>query len=242
MVLVGIPLAPGRGSGPARRIVGDEPDGWRHGPAGRVVVARGDDWPPADVGPPAVLGAVLQERPTGGGSGVRFPIVGGLDADVFLPDDRLTVDGDRGTVEIAGVGETEVVTAFLERSDGKILLLRRSQKVGSFRGRWAGVSGYLEDPTPEGQAVREIGEETGLPAGAVALRRAGRVVYARDGPRLWAVHPFRFRVDRPDVTIDWEHTEFEWVAPSEIERRPVVPKLDRAWAAVAPGPDEVRKA
>ena len=48
----------------------------------------------------------------------------------------------------------EVVTAFLRRDD-KLLLLRRSAAVGSYRGRWSAVSGYLEDPTPQAQARRE---------------------------------------------------------------------------------------
>ena len=49
----------------------------------------------------------------------------------------------------------EVVTAFL-RARGKILIVRRSRKVGTYQGRWSGISGYLEDPTPHAQVLREI--------------------------------------------------------------------------------------
>jgi len=63
--------------------------------------------------------------------------------------------------------EKHVVTCFLE-SDGKILLLRRSRQVGSYQGKWAGVSGYVESP-PDKQAMIEIGEETGLEAGDILL-------------------------------------------------------------------------
>ena len=56
--------------------------------------------------------------------------------------------------------DKHVVTCFLE-SDGEILLLRRSQQVGSYHGRWAGVSGYVET-TPDEQALTEITEETSL--------------------------------------------------------------------------------
>ncbi|ELK44964.1 translation initiation factor aIF-2B subunit alpha, partial [Haloferax sp. BAB-2207] len=39
-----------------------------------------------------------------------------------------------------------VVTVFL-RHDGRVLLTRRSDAVGTYQGRWAGVSGYVEgDP------------------------------------------------------------------------------------------------
>ena len=39
--------------------------------------------------------------------------------------------------------EKRVVTCFLE-SEGEILILYRSEQVGSYQGRWAGVSGYVE--------------------------------------------------------------------------------------------------
>ena len=40
--------------------------------------------------------------------------------------------------------ERHVVTCFLEHG-GEIPLLRRSQRVGTYKGRWAGVSGYIEE-------------------------------------------------------------------------------------------------
>ena len=64
----------------------------------------------------------------------------------------------------------KVVTSFI-RHRGKILVLRRSEKVGTYKGKWAGVSGYLEDPTPLAQALREINEETGLTGSEVTQKR-----------------------------------------------------------------------
>ena len=55
-----------------------------------------------------------------------------------------------------------VVTAFL-RSEELILLLRRSSKVGTYKGKWAAVSGFLEgDEDPLERAETEIAEEVGL--------------------------------------------------------------------------------
>lgn len=145
----------------------------------------------------------------------------------------MTVDGTVGEVRIEGVVERPVVTAFLETADREILLLRRSERVGSFPGRWAAVSGYLEDPTPLEQALREIREETGLHGPAVTLLRQGAVVAAREGTVVYLVHPFLFRAQRRHVRLDWEHTEAEWVDPAEILRRSTVPKLAQAWESVA---------
>ncbi len=122
--------------------------------------------------------------------------------------------------------ERHVVTCFLE-SDGEILLLRRSQQVGSYRGRWAGVSGYVET-TPDEQALTEIAEETGLPAEDLQLLRKGETLTVDDedlGMR-WQVHPYLFRIkDRGRIRTDWEAVETAWVAPEDIGAFDTVPRL-----------------
>ena len=128
---------------------------------------------------------------------------------------------------------TSVVTCFLE-SDGQILILRRSEQVSNYRGRWAGVSGYLEGELDE-QALTEIAEETGLQPPDISLVKKGEVVVidnAEMGVR-WLVHPYLFHVaDRSKIKIDWEHKEIKWLAPAEIERYSTVPGLGKALAAV----------
>jgi len=132
--------------------------------------------------------------------------------------------------------ERYVVTCFLEY-DNKILLLRRSERVGVYRGRWAGVSGYIEEGnTPYEQALEEIREETGLGGEDIQLVREGELLEVIDEEigRKWIVHPFRFRVIRPEkIKIDWEHTEMKWTDPEEIEQYETVPKLAETWERVA---------
>ena len=163
-----------------------------------------------------------------------LPVVAGVDADILREQEEVEVNGSLGSLTIRGVEEVRVVTAFLERNDGRILLLQRSHRVGSFRGRWAGVSGFLEDPTPLDQAYREVNEEVGLDRGSIGSVVTGTPVLARDGVRVFVVFPFRFRVSEPEIRLDWEHVRAEWVDPSEIRRRPTVPKLDRVWEALQP--------
>ena len=139
--------------------------------------------------------------------------------------------------------ETPVVTCFLLRTGphghDEVLILRRSGRVRTYRGRWAGVSGYLESTplTAEEQARREVQEETGLSSADIELVRAGDPFTFED-PELdtrWTVHPFLFRV-RPGaaIAIDWEHTEARWVRPGALGRYRTVPRLREALARVYP--------
>jgi 8-oxo-dGTP diphosphatase len=129
--------------------------------------------------------------------------------------------------------EKKVVTCFLE-SEGEILILRRSQAVGSYRGSWAGVSGYIESTADE-QALTEIAEETSLTRGDVEMIKRGEPVVVEDealGTR-WLVHPYLFRIkDRNKIKIDWEHKESRWIKPEDIARYQTVPKLKEALSRV----------
>jgi len=127
---------------------------------------------------------------------------------------------------IDNLKERHVVTCFLE-SKGKILLLRRSQQVGSYQGKWAGVSGYVESP-PEEQALIEINEEVSLVSDDIQLLKTGEPVVIDDeelGTR-WVVHPFLFHVTNPEkMKIDWEHREYKWINPVDIDKYDTVPGL-----------------
>jgi 8-oxo-dGTP diphosphatase len=129
--------------------------------------------------------------------------------------------------------EKQVVTCFLE-SDNEILLLRRSERVGTYQGRWAGVSGYIEK-NPDEQALVEIAEETGLGEKDIKLVRKGKPLEIEDeelGVR-WVVHPFLFHInDRNKVKIDWEHKETRWITPGDIDNYQTVPMLKETLARV----------
>jgi len=129
--------------------------------------------------------------------------------------------------------EKKVVTCFL-KSGNEILILRRSGQVGSYRGKWAGVSGYIETTADE-QALLEIAEETSLPREDVKLLKRGKPLPVEDkelGVR-WVVHPYLFHIkDRDKVKIDWEHKEARWIKPSEIDNFETVPKLKETLARV----------
>lgn len=162
-------------------------------------------------------------------------MVDGVPTDLFRTGDEILVDADRGYVEIEGVRLAPVVTAFLYEA-GEVLVLKRSEEVGSFPGRWAGVSGYIEgDEGALERATIEIREETGIDD--ARLLSKGETVLARGGKDdvIWEVNPFLFEVTRRDVTMDWEHVENRWIKPEELRGYQTVPKLMEALESALAG-------
>lgn len=124
----------------------------------------------------------------------------------------------------------DVVTVFLTWG-GKVLVFKRSDKVGTYKGHWAGVSGYLESADPLQQAYVEMAEEVGLGKEDVSMVKMGKPLEVFDPARecAWRVHPFLFVVHRPDkIRLDWENVEMRWILPEEIDQLQTVPALKEA--------------
>ncbi|MDX1746644.1 MAG: NUDIX domain-containing protein, partial [Halobacteriales archaeon] len=130
-------------------------------------------------------------------------------------------------------------TCFL-RHRGEVLLCRRADDASTYPGRWAAVSGYVEEADPEASARREISEETGIVD--PTLVRVGEPFSVED-PDIatqWTVHPFLF--EAPDRTLELtpEHASCEWASPTAILDRETVPDLWRSYERVAPTVETVR--
>ncbi|MFQ6110602.1 MAG: NUDIX domain-containing protein [Nitrospinota bacterium] len=127
----------------------------------------------------------------------------------------------------------EVVTAFLSLG-GKVLILRRSDRVGTYGGKWAGISGYLEpgDPSPLERARTEVREEAGVENARLLKEGKPFEVIDEGLGRRWIVHPFLFEVDEGRVRLDWESVEARWIEPDRLREFDHVPGLDLSLKAV----------
>ncbi|GHO44012.1 NUDIX domain-containing protein [Ktedonospora formicarum] len=154
----------------------------------------------------------------------------------------MNVQSSKKAVPKSVLRPTHVVTCFLQKREGdeiRLLLVRRSQQVGSYHGRWAGISGFVEEGvTPEQQAYTEIQEETGLTQAQLRMLRRGGVVEHVDQElgRHFYVHPFLFEVETDDaVVIDWEATDMRWIEPDRMADYETVPKLREAYVSALQG-------
>ena len=147
-----------------------------------------------------------------------------------------------GTNSQPQLRQTHVVSCFLLRTDmdqPRLLIVQRSQRVGSYNDRWAGISGFLETGvTPDEQAYTEIREETGLQGKQIRMLKRGKVIEYEDASigRHWYIHPFLFEVLVPDaIHLDWEAKQMRWITSLELQNYETVPKLAEAFASAENG-------
>ena len=125
---------------------------------------------------------------------------------------------------------TKIVTSFLTNNE-KILILRRSDKVKSMKGLWAGVSGIIEkNEEPLKRAKIEIFEELGIAEERITLVKASekmRVNSPQYENHEWEIYPFLFEAKDQEINLNWENSEFNWINIEELEKYETVPSLQK---------------
>ncbi|PRW20650.1 initiation factor 2B related [Chlorella sorokiniana] len=130
----------------------------------------------------------------------------------------------------APVRRKQVVTAFIQRpADGNVLVVLRSDKVGTYKRYWGAVSGGVEpgDRSLVERCRQEILEEVGFAADQVQLVHSGRPLIVDDGRLHFNIHPFLFRLNQGDakVQLNWENIDTSWVPPAGVRQLRAVPLL-----------------
>ena len=125
---------------------------------------------------------------------------------------------------------TKIVTSFITRND-KFLLLKRSEKVKSMKGLWAGISGIIEkNEEPLHRAKIEIHEELGIKEDEIKLLKSAeqmRVVSPQYKNHEWEIFPFLFEANDPKIKLNWENSEYKWISADELSNYETVPNLEK---------------
>ena len=125
---------------------------------------------------------------------------------------------------------TKIVTSFIT-DNNKFLILKRSQKVKSMKGLWAGISGIIEkNEEPFERAKIEIFEELGIPENRISLlKSAGQMKV--ESPQYknheWEIFPFLFEAKQPEIKLNWENSGYQWINADEISNYETVPNLEK---------------
>ncbi len=125
---------------------------------------------------------------------------------------------------------TKIVTSFI-RDNEKLLILKRSDKVKSMKGLWAGISGIIEkNEEPLKRAKIEIFEEVGITEDMITLVRSSeemRINSPQYENHEWEIFPFLFEAKNPTIKLNWENSEFKWINAKELKNYETVPSLQK---------------
>jgi 8-oxo-dGTP pyrophosphatase MutT (NUDIX family) len=125
---------------------------------------------------------------------------------------------------------TKIVTSFIKDNE-KLLILKRSDKVKSMKGLWAGISGIIEkNEEPLKRAKIEIFEEVGIIEDKITLVRSVKEMRI-NSPQYenheWEIFPFLFEAKNPIIKLNWENSEFKWINKEELKNYDTVPSLQK---------------
>ncbi|HIH31690.1 TPA: NUDIX domain-containing protein [Candidatus Woesearchaeota archaeon] len=133
-----------------------------------------------------------------------------------------------GRIDYSDKKTCAVLTIFVE-FNGKILLMQRSDKVSTYKGKWMTLAGYYDELVPiKKKILEELREELNIGESNVKTLTVNKPhkVTDRDINKEWIIFTSRIILGKSSkIKLDWEHTEYKWVKPQEILNMNIVPSL-----------------
>tara|TARA_B110000014_G_scaffold221575_1_gene178279 strand:- start:232 stop:636 length:405 start_codon:yes stop_codon:yes gene_type:complete len=131
--------------------------------------------------------------------------------------------------------KTGIVTSFLKHND-MILILKRSDKVKTMKGLWAGVSGIIENSEPPIERAKiEIFEELGIEQQYIRLIKSAKELTI-ESPQYeghqWVIFPFLFATEKSEIKLNWENSEFRWINANQLKEFNTVSSLEKVLFSV----------
>lgn len=134
-----------------------------------------------------------------------------------------------GRINYHGSKIAPVVTAYIF-NEGRLLILKRGEKVGHYKSMWDTVSGYLDEiKDPIDKALEEVNEELGIGQDMIAKASKGGEFSFLDRKEKvrWIIAPVLVILSgKPDIKLNFENIEYKWVNPESIFNYNTVPGLD----------------
>lgn len=136
-----------------------------------------------------------------------------------------------GRINYSNSDTALVLTIFIKYKE-EILILKRSNKVSTYQGRWNTVAGYIDEIKPiHDKIFEEINEEIGVKKDNILSQRIGKSYTFKDMKvnKTWIVCPVLVELkNKPNIKLDWEHTEYKWIKPDELKKFNIVPKIEES--------------
>ena len=129
--------------------------------------------------------------------------------------------------------DTAPVLICFVKYEKKLLLLQRSDKVKTYHGRWNTVAGYIDEDKPLlEKAKEELFEELGLDLELIINAKEGKPYqFTDDNIKItWIIFPILVELKtKPEIELDWEHTQYRWVNPERLPDYNTIPNLIKSY-------------
>lgn len=133
-----------------------------------------------------------------------------------------------GRIDYTNAKEAAVLTIFLKHGD-EILILKRSEEVGTYKNKWSTVTGYFDEiKSIEDKVFEELREEIGLKEKNIGKIIYGRIYKIEDKElnKKWIILPALIELKKKiKVKLDWEHASYRWIKIDELKSYDTVPNL-----------------
>ncbi len=124
-----------------------------------------------------------------------------------------------GRIDYTHSNKAPVLNCVVACAD-KVLVLKRSDRVSNYRGKWNVIAGFLDEPKPlDEKAIEEITEEIGISKEDILKLHVLEPYEVHDEKinKTWVVHPVLAILKHlPEIKLDWEHSEYKWILPKDI--------------------------
>ncbi len=133
-----------------------------------------------------------------------------------------------GRIDFSQAEEAPIFLCVVKHN-GELLLLKRSYKVGVYRGWWNAVAGYIDEPMPVEEHVHQhLQQELGVTPEKISSLKTASPYHFYDFVlgKNWLIHPVVVELkEKPTIVLDEEHTAYRWIQPQEISQYDIVPGL-----------------
>tara|TARA_Y100000034_G_C6714391_1_gene315702 strand:+ start:99 stop:494 length:396 start_codon:yes stop_codon:yes gene_type:complete len=117
----------------------------------------------------------------------------------------------------------QAAAVIISNKKGKILILKRSSEVDSFKKFWNFPAGGMEEGESAADcAIRECKEETGLVIDKDSLVYVGGFEVG-ENTSIDKVHYFFTRKYEGEIKLDFENSSYLWVNGNEIDKFKFIP-------------------
>jgi len=134
-----------------------------------------------------------------------------------------------GRINYTNSKKSLVLTVFIRYKE-KILILKRSNKVSTYKGKWSVITGYLDEPKSLfDKIIEEISEELGIFKDIILSFKYGNPFEFFDNKleKIWIIHPAIVELkSNPKIILNWEHDEYKWITPDDLKKLDIVPNLN----------------